>query len=160
MTTAFRPRAVFDCNVFVQAIGNADGPAGKSLALLHSNQIDLFISRAVLREIRSVLYYPSVRKKLLNLTDLRVEQFVRQLQFRAAIVHPVRHRFNYPRAHQDEPYLDLAAQVKAHYLVSRDKDLLSLMSGHSDIAKRFRQNCPGIRIVKPEEFLEYASTIT
>jgi len=105
--------------------------------------------------LQLVLHYPSVRAKFPDLTDEISDQFIKRLNFRATFIHSVRHRFDYPRAHQDEPYLDLAAHVKAHYLVSRDKDLLSLMESHTVFAKQFRQSCPGIRVVKPEDFLEY-----
>ena len=65
----------------------------------------------------------------------------------------MRHVFDYPRDPQDEPYIDLAAAAKAHYLVSRDKDLLSLMTGHSLLCKQFRQKLNPLRIVTPEVFL-------
>lgn len=149
-----RPRAVIDCNVYVQAIGSERGPAAECLRLLYTNRIEVFVSRDILKEIRAVLRYPSVRMKLSELNDEQVELFVKNLSFRATRIKSVKHRFDYPRAHQDEPYLDLAAAAKAGFLVSRDKDLLSLMTSHAQIAKNFRQTCPGIQILKPEEFLQ------
>jgi predicted nucleic acid-binding protein len=50
---------------------------------------------------------------------------------------------------KDEPYLDLAVAVRAHYLVSRDRDLLDLMKD-SD----FRQRFPDLNIVDPPTFLQ------
>ena len=50
--------------------------------------------------------------------------------------------------------INLAAAARADYLVSRDKDLLSLATDHSLVAKQFRQRFPKIRIVTPVDFLE------
>jgi predicted nucleic acid-binding protein len=50
-------------------------------------------------------------------------------------------------------YVDLAAAVNADFLVTRDKDLLDLNSGHSILAKQFRQRFHTIRILNPVDFL-------
>lgn len=70
------------------------------------------------------------------------------------LVRRVRHVLDYPRAVQGEPYIDLAATVKADYLVSRDQDLLSLMTGHSAVCKQFRQKTHPLKVLDPVAFLE------
>src|ERR1700733_13329468 len=82
---ADRPRVVFDCNVLVQAISNKAGPAGRALALLQQNRIEVFVSRAVLKEVRKVFQYPGVRAKFPELDDHRIEMFVKKLTFRATL---------------------------------------------------------------------------
>jgi putative PIN family toxin of toxin-antitoxin system len=144
---------VFDCNVLIQAMSNAEGPAGTSLQLVDASLIELFVSRAVLKELRSVLSYPLVRRKLQFPTDDHVEQFIQRIAFRATLLRRVPHVFNYPRARQDEPYVDLAVAAHADYIVSRDKDLLSLATDYSVLAKQFRQRFPRLSIVNPVEFL-------
>jgi putative PIN family toxin of toxin-antitoxin system len=146
---AGRPRVVFDCNVLVQAISNETGPAGQALGLLEQNRIEVYVSRAILKELRKVFQYSSVRAKFPDLNDERIETFVRKLTFRATLLRQVRHTFDYPRAMQDEPYIDLAAAAKVDFLVSRDKDLLSLATERSLPAKQFRQRWPRLRIVNP-----------
>ena len=47
--------------------------------------------------------------------------------------------FAYPRDPKDEPYVNLAVAAAADYVVTRDKDLLDLMTGHTDEAKAFRR---------------------
>jgi predicted nucleic acid-binding protein len=47
----------------------------------------------------------------------------------------------------------LAAAARANYLVSRDKDLLSLATDWSVLGKQFRQRCPRLHIVDPVDFL-------
>jgi putative PIN family toxin of toxin-antitoxin system len=151
--SADRPRVVFDCNVLVQAISNNSGPSGHALTLLEQNRIEVFVSRAVLKELRAVLRYPTVREKLPELSDQRIDSFLQQLAFRATFIHRVRHVFDYPRARQDEPYIDLAVAARANYLVSRDKDLLSLSTDRSLIGKEFRQRFPRLRMINPVNFL-------
>jgi putative PIN family toxin of toxin-antitoxin system len=156
---ADRPRVVFDCNVLIQAVSNAGGPAGRAIGLLERNLIEVCVSRAVLNELRAVLRYPTVREKLPGLDDERVDLFIERLAFRATLARHVPHVFDYPRAKQDEPYIDLAAAVDAHYLVSRDKDLLSLSTDHSPIGKQFRQCFPRLSVVNPVAFLSAMSFV-
>jgi predicted nucleic acid-binding protein len=56
---------------------------------------------------------------------------------------------------KDSPYLDLAIGVGADYLVTRDKDLLTLGTDDSAEAREFRRLLPGCRIVEPVDFLRY-----
>jgi predicted nucleic acid-binding protein len=67
----------------------------------------------------------------------------------------VRRQFHFSRDPTDEPYLDLAAAVKADYLVTRDEDLLTLMTGHSAFCKEFRQKTRPLAIMDPVVFLEH-----
>jgi putative PIN family toxin of toxin-antitoxin system len=144
---------VFDCNVLLQAAARPDGPAAACLKLLDANRITVYVSRATLKELRAVFAYRSVREGFPELTDGEIGSFLDRLLFRARLVGRVRHVLEYPRAPQDEPYIDLAATVKADYLVSRDKDLLSLMSGHSVVCKQFRQKTHPLRVVDPVTLL-------
>ena len=151
---AARPRVVLDCNVLVQAISNAAGPGGRCLQLLEQGVIGVYVSRAALKELRLVLNYPSVRQKLPDLNDALIETFTQRLSFRATLVRHVPHVFDYPRAHQDEPYIDLAAAADADYLVSRDRDLLALATDHSILGKQFRQRFPRLLVLNPVAFLK------
>jgi putative PIN family toxin of toxin-antitoxin system len=155
---ADRPRVVFDCNILVQAIANESGPAGQCLHLLDQNRIRVYISRAVMKELREVVQYPTVREKLPGLDANRIDLFIHQLTFRATLIRGVKHVFDYPRARQDERYIDLAAAADADFLVSRDKDVLSLASDHSVLGKQFRQRFPRVRIVNPVAFLAMAES--
>jgi predicted nucleic acid-binding protein len=63
---------------------------------------------------------------------------------------------NYPgcrRDIDDEPYLKLAIEAEANYLVSRDKDLLDLMTGYDNECKEFRQRFRSLAVIEPIEFL-------
>ena len=54
------PQVVFDCNVFVQRIAKRNSPARKALRLFFDGAISLFVSEAILREVRHVLSRPEV----------------------------------------------------------------------------------------------------
>ena len=54
---------------------------------------------------------------------------------------------------KDEPYLNLAIEANADYLISRDRDLLDLMDWQQEVGREFQKCFRGLRIVTPEEFL-------
>ena len=148
-----RPRVVFDCNTSVQAVAYDDGPAAECLRLAESGLFELFVSRATLRELRRVLEYEEVLAISPSMTPERIGAFLERLTFRATLLRRVPHILDYPRDPKDEPYIDLASAAKADYLVSRDKDLLSLMTARSVIAKQFRQKTRPLKVVDPVDFL-------
>jgi putative PIN family toxin of toxin-antitoxin system len=144
---------VFDCNVLIQAAARPDGPAAGCLRLLDGNRIAVYVSGATIREVRAVFAYPTVRRAFPGLTDAQIARFIDRLIYKAVLVRRVAHVLDYPRARQDEPYIDLATAAKADYLVSRDKDLLSLMTGHSAICKEFRRRTRPLQVIDPVSFL-------
>lgn len=56
-------KVVFDCNVFLQALANPDGPAGRCVEMALSAQVSLYLSPIVLEEIRRVTSYPKLIAK-------------------------------------------------------------------------------------------------
>ena len=70
--------------------------------------------------------------------------------------------FHYERDPDDEMYINLAIVVNATYLVSRDNDLLDLMTTSTDIARQFRSRYPFLRVMKAADFvtaIESASAV-
>ena len=116
--------------------------------------VELFVSNETLDELRRVLDYPAVRSISPQLTDEHVDRFLKHLAFRATRVRRVPKRFHLPRDPDDEAYLNLAAAAAADFLVSRDKDLLSLMTARSIVAKQFRQRTRPLMVLDPVAFLE------
>ncbi len=62
--------------------------------------------------------------------------------------------FDYPRDPNDEPFLNLAIEVEADYLISRDPDLLDLMKWEKEEGRTFQQRFRFLKIVTPVEFLQ------
>lgn len=133
--------------IFLQAAARRESPAGACLALAEHRFVDLFVSRAILAEVRDVLGRPTIRAKFPQLTGDVVADFVRRIEQVATAVDEVGARICLPRDPKDEPYLNLALECRADYLVSRDRDLLE---GASALVT---QSLPRLRIVDPVDFL-------
>lgn len=150
---AGRPRTIFDCNVFIQAVAFEEGPAAAVVRLAETGRIELFLSKPILSEVRRVIRYDEVRALSPSATPTRIDAMLDRLAYRGTLVRRVRRVFEYSRDPDDEPYLDLAIATKAEWLVTRDKDLLSLASSHTQFAKRFRQLTHPLAVVDPVAFL-------
>jgi uncharacterized protein len=152
--TAEKPRVVFDCNVLLQAAARERSVAAKCLNLAESDLIQLFVSREVLAEVEDVLNRPEIRVHFPDLSDEIVGAFLKRLQKLSVLVRPITKKFSYPRDEDDEPYINLAVEAGADFIISRDRDLLDLMTGHTDECKEFRQRFRSLRVVEPSEFLK------
>jgi putative PIN family toxin of toxin-antitoxin system len=151
-----RPRlgVVFDCNILLQAVARKTGPAAARLRLAEEGFVQLVLSEEILTELSGVLERPAIRTRYPELTDEIVEDFLKRLRNTADLTSDVPKRFSYPRDIDDEPYLNLAIEAEANYLVSRDKDLLDLMTGYNDECKRFRHRFRSLTVIEPIEFLK------
>lgn len=147
------PRVVFDCNVFVQGIANRHSPARKALRLFFNGAISVFVSEAILREIRNVLSRPEVRQRLPGINDRIVNAFLTRLEAKAILTTNVPEEYRYERDPDDEMYINLAIVANASYLVSRDQDLLDLTTTSTDVARQFRTRYPFLRILKAADFI-------
>jgi predicted nucleic acid-binding protein len=78
---------------------------------------------------------------------------IKTLQNKANLINPVPQVFVFDRDPKDEPYINLAAAAGADYLVSRDRDMLDLMTGYGIDSKAFRQRFRPLKVVDPEGFL-------
>jgi predicted nucleic acid-binding protein len=52
--TAAPPKVVFDCNIFVQALINPNGPSGRCFEKAKDGQVLLIASPYVLAEVREI----------------------------------------------------------------------------------------------------------
>ena len=148
------PRVVFDCNVLLQAAARERSVAAKCLNRAESSLIQLFVSREVLAEVEDVLNRPEIRAHFPDLSDEIVGAFLKRLQKHSTLVRLVPKKFSYPRDEDDEPYINLAVAAGAGFIISRDRDLLDLMTGNTDECKEFRQRFRSLRVVEPVEFLK------
>jgi len=147
------PRVVFDCNVFVQGIASRNSPARKALRLVFNGAISLFVSEAIVREVRDVLSRPEVRRQLPGISDRIVNAFLTKLEAKAILITNIPEEYRYERDPDDEMYINLAIVANASYLVSRDQDLLDLMAGSTDVASKFRLRYPFLHIMKTADFV-------
>lgn len=116
--------------------------------------VRLFISRAIVKEVENVLSRDFIRARFKTLTDASVKAFLERLREAADLVRTVPRHFNYERRDvKDEPYINLAIETQAHYLVSRDNDLLDLMKWEKEEGREFQKRFRLLKIVTPEIFL-------
>lgn len=148
------PVTVYDCGVFLQGLLSKTSPAVACLELVEQDRIRLVMSEAILAEIKDVLSRPRLRERSPNVTDEKVENLIDLILEKCEFVENVPPHFELRRDPNDEPYLNLAIVTEAVFLVSRDNDLLDLMTGFTTEAKDFRRRYRRIKILDPIEFLE------
>lgn len=147
-------KVVFDCNVFWQIFFSETGVGSKCWTIVTNDEAELIISREVLDEVRDVLTRPETQSRFAKATDQNVDIFIEDIIENATFVHPVEKKFEYSRDPKDEPYINLAVQAGAQYIVSRDKDLLNLMSGYDDESKAFRQRFRPLKVIDTLTFVQ------
>lgn len=160
LSYAESPRVVFDCNVYVQAIANENSPAARALDLLDAGTLTLFVSDAVLYELRDVLSRPVLRRILPGITERRVRALFQRLERHAIYIYNVPEEFRYERDPKDERYVNLALVANARYLVSRDKDLLDLVNPSLPASARFRSRYPMLKIMTVTDFVKEMDELT
>lgn len=154
MNRGGRPRAVYDCNIFLQAVLTPGGPGWRCVDLAARRHVILVLSPAVLAEVRGVLRRPLVRSHNPEVTAERIDGFLDRIRYTAEFVSDVPELLADLRDPDDAPYADLAVVAAADFLVSRDRDLLDLASAHDPAAKQFRQLTRNrTRVVDPVTFL-------
>jgi putative PIN family toxin of toxin-antitoxin system len=149
-----RPRVVFDCMIFLQATASESGPAATLLRLVDRNLLSLFVSREILDEVRDVLSRSKIQEKNPDITSERVDALITRVSEKGAFVDAVPKHFSYARDPRDEKYINLAIEVEADYIVSRDQDLLDLMTGYTEECKDFRRRFRSLKITGPVELLK------
>lgn len=153
MNEAKTVRAVFDCNVFLQAVSRETSIAAKCLRMVEKGLVQFFLSEDVLNEVEDVLNRSAIRNHFQTLTDEIVEAFLLRLQNNSEIIRSVPNRFKYARDPDDEIYINLAIEPNTAFIVSRDKDLLDLMNAYTLEAKEFRQRFRPLKVIEPLAFL-------
>lgn len=149
-------RVVFDCNVFLQGLASRNSPARKALRLFFSGSVTLFVSAAVLAELRDVLNRPRIRNAFPKLTDRSVAALLQKIERQAVLIRNVPEEYRLARDPKDECYINLAIVTNAVCIVSRDKDLLDLATTATPEALEFRRRYPFLRILKAEDFVAMA----
>jgi putative PIN family toxin of toxin-antitoxin system len=144
---------VFDCNVFLQAMLSAGGPAHACWQKAVSGEVTLFVTPYMLAEIRALPLHRSLRR-FTAFTSERVERFIEELLDIAQLVPDPAPVFVYPRDPDDAHYVDVAVATGSLLVVSNDKDLLDLMTENSPEGRALRTLHAEFRVLTPPGFLE------
>jgi uncharacterized protein len=148
------PLVVFDCVVFLQGLIKESGPAVRCLERFEEGRFLLAISLEILVELHDVLSRSSLRKIFPLLTEEKADRLIELLRLKGKLFRTVPKRFDLPRDPDDEPYLNLAIESDAQFLVTRDRDLLDLMKWDLEEGREFQSRFPQLKILNPVEFLK------
>jgi putative PIN family toxin of toxin-antitoxin system len=136
--------------VFFQATARPTGPAARLFVeFVEGGRLTLYVSDAIIEEVRDVLGRPRIRAKNPAITDDSVAAFCRRVEQVALRIDPVPALLTLARDPDDEPYLNLAISVSEDYLVTRDNDMLDLMQDPA-----FRARYPTLMILDPVALLQ------
>jgi putative PIN family toxin of toxin-antitoxin system len=144
--------AVFDCNVFLQAMLSANGAVHACRQHVLADDVTLYFSPFVLAEVRKLPSHKKLRR-LSRFTAERVERFIEELLSVGELVSDPSPNFAYPRDPDDARYVDLAIATGSFLVVSSDKDLLDLMDDSNSEGKRLRSSHASFLVVTPSQFL-------
>lgn len=147
-------RVVFDTNVFIQAFLNPQGPSGQCFQIARDRLISVFVSKQTIRELKKVLERPAIRSIVKLNYDEQRDRFLEEMRTSVYRSTEVTQSFGLLRDPKDEMIIDLAIGCNADFVVSRDNDLLDLMTDVDDASKQFRQKFRELRIIQPNDFLQ------
>lgn len=145
---------VVDTNIILQSWLSETGPAGKCLGYFRRGEIAIAVSRATLKEVQEVLSRSRLRARYPQLTDEKVAHLLEFLRYRGDYFRGVKRWFEYPRDPQGEPFLNLAIEAEADFLISRNPDLLDLMKWDAEDGRDFQKHFRFLKILTPVEFLK------
>ncbi len=118
-------RAVVDTVVFVRALINPAGPAGRLLVELPDRYV-IVLSPEIVREILEVLYRPSLRQRFPQIVPPPLEQVLALIE-EAEVVEP-RDHVKVCRDPAGDKFFACALAGGADYIVSEDNDILAVGS--------------------------------
>lgn len=145
--------AVFDCNILIQAAANSRNTASACFRLVEAKVVKLYVSEKTLQELEDVLNRNYIKDRF-KYTDELIKEFLEKVRNVAVILKSVPKVFSLPRDVDDEEYINLAVETEADFIVTRDNDLLYLMTGFDVESKEFRQKTRPLKIVEPIDFLK------
>lgn len=128
---------VIDTNVLISALLNPRGKSREIYTLALRKKFNLFISEALLDELKRVLEYPKF-----EFSGLEKEIFLRNILRIAILVETKRKVTIIKEDPPDNEFINCALEAKADYIVSGDP--------HLNLLKEYS----GIKILPPAEFLQ------
>lgn len=135
------PRAVLDSTILVSAFLTPKGPAAELLSYARKGAFHVCLSEEILQETQEVLLGREHIRKRHPYSDEEAVEFCQTLRAAVFLASDLPKLKGLTRDPADDMILACAEKAQAHYLVTRDKDLLAL-SKHQEI-----------RILSPEDFL-------
>jgi len=134
-------RVTLDTNVLVSSTF-WEGASDKIIQRAENKEIELILSREILKEFAEVLQYREIQEKIKN-KNLEMKRTLEKIMEIAIIVEP-KQRINAVKEDPDDnKILECAKEGKAEFIITKDNHLLKLKQVES------------IKIITPEEFLKH-----
>lgn len=138
-------KVIIDANVIISA---AFGGKPLEAVVRALKDHEVYVSEEIARELTEVL--PGLSKKLSEEQLSFIHEKIEQL-LGLAILIPLSTHVVLSRDPKDDHYLSLCKEADAEFLITGDKDLLSISQD------RLKANGILCKIVTPQDFLEYVS---
>lgn len=142
MSNKRQPKVVLDSAILVSAFLTKGG-LSSHLLILCGEKATLYTAEEILQETRRVLLEEDRIRKKYTYRDEDVEEFLEAVREMSEIVEFLPELHVIDRDPKDDKILACALTVHTDYIVSRDRDLLDL------------GEYQGVKIVTPEEFIQY-----
>jgi putative PIN family toxin of toxin-antitoxin system len=139
-------RVVLDANVFVSSILSAAGTPARILDAWRDGRFQLLMSDAILNEIGRVLRYPKIVTRH-GWTEAEIDRFLHTLASLSINTPESLTLYVITGDPSDNRYLECAVEGSANFIVSGDRDLLTI------------QSYEGIAIVQPSAFLQHIDSL-
>jgi uncharacterized protein len=144
-------KAVFDCNIFAQAMMNPIGPAGACVQAAFDGAVILYVADFVFSEIRAIPGKPTPSRA--GVTPQMAQKLIELLLIKAEFLSVFATLYVHPIDEDDSSYVNLALAAGAEFIVSRDRHLLNLGNPDKPWSAEFRARFPNMRVIAPEELL-------
>ena len=144
---------MLDTNTLVRGMYSSLSPAGRVLEGCRSRFYRFLLSKAVFAEYVEVLNYEEIRERNYDVHWKSATLLVMRLKYVSVYLPSVSVSFDFRRDPDEAKFLELAIAGNATHLVTHDRDLLSLRSGHTEVAKRLRRRMPRLSILTAADFL-------
>ena len=125
-------RVVLDTNVWISGLLLPKSMAGEIIAKWREDLLTIVTSFPLLQEIRQVLSYPKIIKRI-NWSEERIEQYIRLLEFFTEVVAVDHIKIKVEADPKDSVILATLIASNAEWLVTGDKDLLALSTKYKII---------------------------
>jgi uncharacterized protein len=119
-------KIIIDTNIHISALAFG-GSIGSNLGLiLSSNQIEVFTSEAIFRELESKLNSSKFEKiSKGKISQPEINEYLLEYNQETNFIEP-KIKVNICRDTDDNKFLELALEIQADYIITGDKDLLSI----------------------------------
>jgi putative PIN family toxin of toxin-antitoxin system len=126
-------KVVLDTNVWISSLLLPHSISGKIITAWQHAQFKIVTSDPILEEIREVLTYPKINKRLNNMSTVLIDEYIVFLRFFTEVIQLEQNHLNPAiklRDKDDSCILLTFFESHSDYLITGDKDLLLLNSDY------------------------------